>query len=246
VAAAVLLHCPFVEAVVLANYGFGIVDLGTIPPFTWSLASSDTDPSSTASSFGWGSGLTPTQCQGSPPFETCQGNPPYSAFVTYEEIDGTDQSGAVSSDDYFSFSITPGPGVSLDITSLSFDTSVTNDAIGTPNSPTLESATYFARSSLTGTSTLGSFTRNATASGTGESFSPTTFILGQPSLQDVTGPIEFRIYLHDNGNIRTNFGVRIDNVSLEGVAVVSSVPEPATWLLLGTGLAGLVAWRRRR
>lgn len=41
------------------------------------------------------------------------------------------------------------------------------------------------------------------------------------------------------------YGAALDNVSVEAVSPVSSVPEPGMWMLLGSGLAGLAAFRRR-
>ncbi|TAJ93246.1 MAG: choice-of-anchor C family protein [Gammaproteobacteria bacterium] len=41
------------------------------------------------------------------------------------------------------------------------------------------------------------------------------------------------------------YGAALDNVSVEVVVPVSSVPEPGMWMLLGSGLAGLAAFRRR-
>ena len=41
-----------------------------------------------------------------------------------------------------------------------------------------------------------------------------------------------------------NLGALLDNVALNSRAV--GVPEPSSLLLLGAGIAGLAAWRRRQ
>jgi hypothetical protein len=49
------------------------------------------------------------------------------------------------------------------------------------------------------------------------------------------------VFDHAGGD---NFGLLLDNVELN--ARVSSVPEPASLMLLGSGLAGPAVWRRNR
>ena len=46
------------------------------------------------------------------------------------------------------------------------------------------------------------------------------------------------------GNLDTDESNGLDNVSLD-LAPTTAVPEPSTWLLLGSGMIGLMFWQRR-
>ena len=47
------------------------------------------------------------------------------------------------------------------------------------------------------------------------------------------------------GAEQSSYG-RVDNIVLDKMIAPQPIPEPGTMLLMGTGLAGLVAWRRKK
>jgi hypothetical protein len=71
-----------------------------------------------------------------------------------------------------------------------------------------------------------------------QAFGPLSFVFS--SFSDHT------VNLFIEGAGGDNVGIIIDNVQLEGPGRNGSVPEPATLALLGLGLAGIAAFRRRK
>jgi hypothetical protein len=200
------------RADILANY-----------PFTGSSqASTDADPNSTAGTFGDGAGWTST-------IDASRGNGAPSISVISTLTDGTSQAAAVTANDYWTFTITPNAGIALNLSNLSFDyANYSNDA-------TFPTETFFARSSQD------SFGANLAAAVTSSTASAGAFATASISLgaafQNVTTPVEFRIYVSD-GTTNANRGALLDNVVLSGTT--SAVPEPATLMMLVLG-GGLLA-----
>jgi hypothetical protein len=207
------------HAGVLANY-----------PFTGSSqASTDADGNSTAGSFGDGAGWTSS-------IDVGRGNVAPSISVVSTSTDSSTQSGAVTANDYWTFTITPNAGFTLNLSSLTFDyANYTNDA-------TFPTENFFARSSINGFSSNLAAAVTATVASAG-AFSNASIDLSGASFQNVATPIEFRIYVYD-GTTDADRGALLDNIVLNGTAV----PEPGTWLLLclGAGLLGTAQRFRRK
>lgn len=132
---------------------------------------------------------------------------------------------AVSSGEYFAFTITPNAGWSFDPVDLTLDTRT---------GETWDPKIVFVRSSQD------SFATNVDALSDQDN---TVFVarsLSLSSLADVTAanPLTLRIYSRTSNNVRY---LDFDNIAVNGVVV----PEPASVGLAAVGLLGLL-WRRQR
>lgn len=236
------------HADVLAEYDFE-TGSPTVPGKT-ALQSNDDDLFSVASNFGFGAGFgNGAPGVGSPPVATGTsgdngpdvGNPSNSGPVPYVvstfAANTLTEADAIAANDYFTFNITPTAGFVLNLSSLSFTANISN----------VNSAELFSvRSSVDSFgSNIGSGEITRVKGFGADDFQDFSFGLTAPSFQNLTGATEFRIYLYNASapDTANNRYTRFDNVLLQGV---TAVPEPGTITLMGLGLAGLAASRRRK
>jgi hypothetical protein len=156
-----------------------------------------------------------------------------SAFAGNDATNATnrnDLEGAITASDYWSFTITPQTGYSLDISSVSFAHVEGHNAIG---------ARFYLLSSVGGfasSSSLGSL------AGPGSNNTYTPINLGS-AFDDIQSAVEFRIYAADEStNGSDPRRVAIDNVRFTFTA--TEVPEPTS--LLSVACLGMLCLRRRR
>jgi hypothetical protein len=225
---------PAVRADVVARYDFG----------DGSFTSTDTDTKSAAGTFAAGAGLTGFVTSrigdnAGTPFTTSAAtgdrkSNPHGALFTGSSANQTTQAGAVTNNDYLSFTFTPNAGVTYNFTTLQFKLATVS------NNPCPEG--IFVRSSLTGTTDLtsGTITTVRKADGAFQLFS--IDLTGVSALQNVATATEFRLYFYNPDGVTSTTGDRIDKVQLQAVLV----PEPSTWAMIALGATLLVGVQRCR
>jgi hypothetical protein len=213
-------------AALFIHSGGAAVRAATVANYTFSgnsLASSDTDTSSTAGNIVVGAGLS-----GSTTFFTAF----TSAFgMTSDHTPSTSQD-AIAADDYFSFTVTPSGGQSLSYSSLQF--SFAFSVFQFPYTATVDvrwSVDSFA--AVLGTKTI-SPSSNTSLNGASATFNPSLV---------QTGPVEFRFYFYDT------LDSSLDTIGITSVSLTANVvPEPQSPDLLaavGSVLIGGFRFRRR-
>lgn len=152
------------------------------------------------------------------------------------------EAAAFSANEFYTVTLTPTGGNMLSFSTLSFN-GWANEAFNA------ESYTFFLRTSLTGTTTLGSETRtykvaNTTApSGSGSAIS--FDISGISALQNVTSATTFMIGIYINNRPASGFlgNMRMDSIQVDGT--VSPIPEPSAAMLSLVGFGALLRRRQR-
>lgn len=187
-------------------------------PFTGSsLASTDASANWDTTALGSGGGVPLA-------FDNSVGNPAPSLALSMGNIND----GTFLDDDYYVLTITPDAGWSIDFTSFSFDI---NKISGGAN---VDARLYSSIGGFTAGQELGTFSASATNSW----YSPSFDISSLPSVSTAT---EFRLYLLTTGTFGAN-QIKLDNLQIEGTP--GQIPEPASMVMLGLGLLGLITRRR--
>jgi hypothetical protein len=209
------------HAAVLAQYGFLNV-----------RASTDLDLNSSASDFTNGSGIA----AGSSTYYTTS---PSTALNPSLATAATDTQAtealALTSNDYYTFTLTPNAGQKANLTSLTFDFAPFGNGTNTASFAVYSSVDSFA-------TRIGSVATSTNSS----AFTSANISLLASQYQNLTLPITFRIYVFDSNNSGGK-GDLLDNVILNGDLL--AVPEPSTYAMMGLG-AGLLGaaqrFRRKR
>jgi len=161
--------------------------------------------------------------------------------TAYAQASGTpsDETSSFTDGAYFEFTVTPQSGYALDLSSLTFDT-IFNGS----DTWAAVQGSFVVRSSIDGFSTniSSTFVENYQ---TGASFTSRSVDLTGFEFQNITGSVDFRIYLYDNSTATGRY-LRVGNVELNGT--VNAIPEPshAAFVLAIAAVAGLSLRRRIR
>lgn len=194
--------------------------------FATTLASTDTDPTSVA-------GLFNSVGLGTPSFNATAGNPLPSIQASAMDIPNGSPptpAGNNASTGYYTFTITPAPGVTLGYSTFSFDvatltSNATNNTFTISLQTGLNSFANLASTTITANTTFQNVQWNLS------------------SLPQTSAPTDFHLVIVDNTSA-TSRGILLDNVSL--TANVTVIPEPSTSILIGIGLLIGVQRLRRR
>ena len=157
-------------------------------------------------------------------------------------INSTDLAESISEGDFVTFSVDADAGQTLDLESLDLDVQPAGNFNAAVDTIYLFASTDGFATTPTPADSLGSFSRGADFSfNTVDSLS---FDLSDPAFDDVDS-ISFRIYASDRSDTDQDpdRGLILDNVVLDGT--VSAIPEPASAAVIGVGLLGCLARRRR-
>ena len=149
----------------------------------------------------------------------------------------TTEAGAISGNDYFSFTLTPGGTDLLNLDSLFFDYSGNTLSAGTM------STSFFIQSSVDNFTSIVGSTATVDTTGTGSTprpFQRHTLNLSGTSFQNLD-EVTFRLYIYQSDD-NSNTLARLDNVTVSGTVI----PEPGTYALIAGSLALVAIMVRRR
>ncbi|GEM_PF-6273852 len=205
--------------------------------FTGASRTPTTDSHVVGSAFDGGPGFQTVGVDNST-IDALHGNAAPSVAIDATFTDGTTQGQALTANDFYTFSISPVAGYSFSLSSLSFDYANYGPGIGS-----FPAENFFVRTSADGfnANLAGAVTAGATTNGT---FANASISLSaKPELQNVSGPLEIRIYIYDN-TTTAGRGALLDNITLNGTFAL--VPEPSTYALTALGALMLCGVRRVR
>jgi len=155
--------------------------------------------------------------------------------VSFSTADGGSLANALTTDDYFTFSLLASSGYEFSLDSLVIN--VQSSGSGPQSWALFSSVGGFAAAgdAISDWSAVGNSTQTSTLSGVS-------------GLQDVSSTIEFRVYGYGATSSSGSGGFEGtgNDITVNGTVAASAVPEPATMSLLGLGALAMVLRRKMK